>query len=112
VKSPDFVNYREIALYLCSVRVSMKLIDYDRYTKYWSLRNWVICLVAEAIFTGLCAGMTVFPAPHEVVFTRIIFLVLAVSGGLGTLQATLIVLHNCPPVVKTGQGQAISPLAH
>jgi hypothetical protein len=90
----------------------MKLIDYDKHTKYWSLRNWVMCLVVEAIFTGLCVGMTVFPAPHGVAFTRMIFLVLAISSGLGTLQATLIVLHNCPPAVKTGEGEAIPPSAH
>jgi hypothetical protein len=87
----------------------MKLIDYDRYTKNWSLRNWVMLLVVEAISTGLFLGMAMF---QRDVFLRILFLVLAFSSGVGTLQATLVVLHNCSPVVKTGHGEPVSPLAH
>ena len=90
----------------------MKVIDYDKYTKHWSLRNWVIALIVEAICTGLFLGMTVFPSGHESHFVRTLFLVLSFSGGVGTLQSALIVLHNCSPAVKTGQGEAIHPLAH
>lgn len=90
----------------------MKFID--GYTKYWSLRNWVFTLVVEAIFTGLCVGMMVSAtahdvAGHDVVFVRTLFL-LAFVSGVGTLQSTLIVLHNCSPAVKTGKGEANPPL--
>jgi len=90
----------------------MKFIDYNKYAEHWSLRNWVITLVVEAICTGLFVGLAAFPASHNVIFVRILFLVLAFSSGVGTLQSTIIVLHNCSPAVKTGQGQAINPLAH
>jgi antibiotic biosynthesis monooxygenase (ABM) superfamily enzyme len=89
----------------------MKSSYYEKCTKYWPPRNWVLTLVVEAVFTGLFLGMTLFVGGHDA-FLRMLFLVLTVSSGVGTLQATLVVLYNCSPVVKTGRSEAVSPLAH
>ena len=35
-------------------------------------------------------------------------LALAFSSGVGTLQSTLVLLHNCLPFAKTDQGEAVA----
>ena len=87
----------------------MKLIDYDKYTKKWSPRSTIMLLVVEAILTGFFLGAALFEALRgrdawEWIFT----LALAFSSGVGTLQSTLVFLHNCLPFAKTDQGEAVA----
>jgi hypothetical protein len=91
----------------------MKLIDYDKYTKKWSPRSTITLLVVEAIVTGFFLGATLFEAlrGHDI-WTWITPLVLGFSSGVGTLQAMLIALHNCPPSAKTGHAEAVPHLTH
>ena len=91
----------------------MKLIDYDKYTKKWSPRSTIMLLVVEAVVTGFFLGATLFEAlrGHDI-WAWIMPLVLGFSSGVGTLQATLIALHNCPPSAKTSQAEAVPHLTH
>jgi hypothetical protein len=91
----------------------MKLIDYDKYTKKWSPRSTIMLLVVEAIVTGFFLGATLFEAlrGHDI-WAWIMPLVLGFSSAVGTLQATLIALHNCPASAKTDQPEAVPHLTH
>ena len=89
----------------------MKLIDYDKYTKKWSPRSTIMLLVVEAIVTGFFLAATLFEALRgRDIWAWIMPLVLGFSSGVGTLQATLIALRNCPPSAKTDQGGAVPHL--
>ena len=91
----------------------MKLIDYDKYTKKWSPRGAIMLAVVDAIVTGFFLGAALFEALRgRDVWTWIFSLVMAFSSGVGALQATLVALHNCPPLAKTGQGETIPHLTH
>lgn len=91
----------------------MKLIDYDKYTKKWSPRGTIMLLVMEALVTGFFLGATLFEALRgRDIWAWIMPLVLGFSSGVGTLQATLIALRNCPQSAKAGQGEAVPHLTH
>ena len=91
----------------------MKLIDYDKYRQKWSPRSTIMLLVVEAVVTGFFLGATLFEALRgRDIWAWIMPLVLGFSSGVGTLQATLIALRNCPPSGKTDQPEAIPHLTH
>ncbi len=73
----------------------MKLIDYEKYKTKWSPRSTILLAVFEALVTGLFLGVSFMEAIRGRNFWIWAFpLVLGFSSGVGTLQATLIALHN------------------
>jgi hypothetical protein len=91
----------------------MKLINYDKYTKKWSPRSTIMLAVVEATVTGFFLGATLFEVLRgRDVWTWVWPLVMAFAIGVGTLQATLVALHNCPASTKTGQGEAVPYLTY
>jgi hypothetical protein len=91
----------------------MKLIDYDKYTKKWSPRSTILLLVVEAVVAGFFLGAALIEAVRgREVWAWILPLCMAFLSGVGTLQATLVALHNCPPSVKTLQSETVPHLTH
>jgi hypothetical protein len=94
-------------------KVLIKLIDYDKYTKKWSPRSTILLLVVEAVVAGFFLGSALIEAVRgREVLAGILPLGMAFLSGVGTLQATLIALHNCPQSVKTPQSDTLPPLTH
>ena len=89
----------------------MKLIDYDKYQKKWTPRGTILLLVVEASCTGLFLGSAVIEAARrQDVWTWILPLALGFMSGIGTLQATLVALHNCA-LPKATRNEITSPNA-
>lgn len=86
----------------------MKLIDYDKYTKKWSPRTTICLLVVEAVSAGFFLGSALIEAVRgQDVWLWLLPLGMAFLSGVGTLQTTLIALHNCPPSVKNPQSETV-----
>jgi hypothetical protein len=82
----------------------MQLIDYDKYTRKWSVRTAVILAVIESIVTGFFLGMTLFESLRRgEVRTWLWPLSMAFVTGVGAIQTTLVALHNCPPTAKVNE---------
>jgi hypothetical protein len=79
----------------------MRLIDYAGYYKKLSPRSTIKFLVMEAVFTGFFLGLSLIEVVRGRNFwTWAWMLAMVFSFGVGTLQATLVALHNCPPSTK------------
>jgi len=91
-----------------SAKVPMRLINYNKYQK-WSPRQTIVLAVIEAAVAGLFLGSALIEvASGHNAWTWSWPIVMAFASGVGSLQATLIALHNCPPSRKTTQGETVS----
>jgi hypothetical protein len=89
----------------------MKLIEYGKY-KNSSPRSTILLLVVDAVVTGFFLGATLFEYLRgRGVMGWIWPLIMAFASAVGTLRATLVALHNCPPSVKTTQHETTPHVA-
>ena len=109
----------KFVLYLCDVRVLMKLIDFGKIGEHFektlrfpfrrkrSLRTNIVLTVIEAIVTGFFLGAALIEYLHgRGVLSWIWPLGMAFTSGLTTLSGTLAALHNCPRPTKTPENEA------
>lgn len=95
-----------------STKVLMRFINYDKYQK-WSPRQTIVLAVIEAAVAGLFLGSALIEATSgHSAWTWSWPLVMGFASGVGSLQATLIALHNCPLSGKAPQRETASHFTH
>jgi hypothetical protein len=83
----------------------MKLIDYGKYKKRkWTPRITIVLAVMEAVVTGMFLGVALISAVYSSdTWNWIWLLAMGIGFAVGTLEATLIALHNCSSSAEAGR---------